>query len=111
MSGVEGFLDGIVQFTEEPSYPKQFGARIYKITRDPQGMRLTHMKITGGTLSVKETLDLPDAPGASGEKVNQIRIYSGGKYQTVQEAEAGTVCAVAGLEHTHAGQGHWRGRK
>ena len=86
-------------------YPKQFGARIYKITRDPQGMRLTHMKITGGTLSVKETLDLPDAPGASGEKVNQIRIYSGGKYQTVQEAEAGTVCAVAGLEHTHAGQG------
>lgn len=105
MSGVEGFLDGIVQFTEEPSYPKQFGARIYKITRDPQGMRLTHMKITGGTLSVKETLDLPDAPGASQEKVNQIRIYSGGKYQTVQEAEAGTVCAVAGLEHTHAGQG------
>ena len=105
MSGVEGFLDGIVQFTEEPSYPKQFGARIYKITRDPQGMRLSHMKITGGTLSVKETLDLPDAPGASGEKVNQIRIYSGGKYQTVQEAEAGTVCAVAGLEHTHAGQG------
>lgn len=105
MSGVEGFLDGIVQFTEEPSYPKQFGARIYKITRDPQGMRLTHMKITGGTLSVKEPLDLPDAPGASQEKVNQIRIYSGGKYQTVQEAEAGTVCAVAGLEHTHAGQG------
>ena len=105
MSGVEGFLDGIVRFTEEPSYPKQFGARIYKITRDPQGMRLTHMKITGGTLSVKETLDLPDAPGASGEKVNQIRIYSGGKYQTVQEAEAGTVCAVAGLEHTHTGQG------
>lgn len=105
MSGVEGFLDGIVQFTEEPSYSQQFGARIYKITRDPQGMRLTHMKITGGTLSVKETLDLPDAPGVSGEKVNQIRIYSGGKYQTVQEAEAGTVCAVAGLEHTHAGQG------
>ena len=105
MSGVEGFLDGIVQFTEEPSYPRQFGARIYKITRDPQGMRLTHMKITGGTLSVKETLDLSDAPGASQEKVNQIRIYSGGKYQTVQEAEAGTVCAVAGLEHTHAGQG------
>lgn len=105
ISGVEGFLDGIVQFTEEPSYPQQFGARIYKITRDPQGMRLTHMKITGGTLSVKETLDLPDAPGVSGEKVNQIRIYSGGKYQTVQEAEAGTVCAVAGLEHTHAGQG------
>ena len=105
MSGVEEFLDGIVQFTEEPSYPQQFGARIYKITRDPQGMRLTHMKITGGTLSVKETLDLPDAPGVSGEKVNQIRIYSGGKYQTVQEAEAGTVCAVAGLEHTHAGQG------
>lgn len=105
MSGVEGFLDGIVQFTKKPSYPQQFGARIYKITRDPQGMRLTHMKITGGTLSVKETLALPDAPGVSGEKVNQIRIYSGGKYQTVQEAEAGTVCAVAGLEHTHAGQG------
>ena len=105
MDGVTELLDGLEHFTKQPVYPEQFGARIYKITRDPQGLRLTHMKITGGTLSVKETLELGDVPGALQEKVNQIRIYSGEKYQMVQEVRAGEVCAVAGLEHTHAGQG------
>ena len=105
MDGVTELLDGLERFTKQPVYPEQFGARIYKITRDPQGLRLTHMKITGGTLSVKETLELGDVPGALQEKVNQIRIYSGEKYQMVQEVRAGGVCAVAGLEHTHAGQG------
>lgn len=105
MDGVEEFLNGLERFTKEPSYPKQFGARVYKITRDPQGMRLTHMKITGGSLTVKETLEQGDAPGAQPEKVNQIRIYSGEKYQMVQQVEAGAVCAVAGLDHTHTGQG------
>ena len=105
MDGVTELRDGLERFTKQPVYPEQFGARIYKITRDPQGLRLTHMKITGGTLSVKETLELGDVPGALQEKVNQIRIYSGEKYQMVQEVRAGGVCAVAGLEHTHAGQG------
>lgn len=105
MDGVTELLDGLEHFTKQPAYPDQFGARIYKITRDPQGLRLTHMKITGGSLSVKETLNLGDAPGALQEKVNQIRIYSGEKYRMVQEAGAGTVCAVAGLENTCAGQG------
>ena len=105
MDGVTELLDGLERFTKQAEYPEQFGARIYKITRDPQGLRLTHMKITGGSLSVKETLKLGDTSGALQEKVNQIRIYSGEKYQMIQEAKAGTVCAVAGLEHTHAGQG------
>ena len=105
MEGVEEFLNGLERFTKEPSYPEQFGARVYKITRDPQGMRLTHMKITGGSLTVKETLEQGDAPGARPEKVNQIRIYAGEKYQMVQQVKAGAVCAVAGLDHTRAGQG------
>ncbi len=105
MDGVTELLDGLERFTKQAEYPEQFGARIYKITRDPQGLRLTHMKITGGSLSVKEILKLGDTSGALQEKVNQIRIYSGEKYQMIQEAKAGTVCAVAGLEHTHAGQG------
>ncbi len=105
MNGVEEFLDGLERFAKQPDYPNRFGARIYKITRDSQGLRLTHMKITGGSLSVKETLELGSDPGELQEKVNQIRIYSGEKFQTVQEAKAGMICAAAGLEHTHAGQG------
>lgn len=76
----------------------QFGARVFKISRDPQGNRLTHMKITSGTLHVKESLK-------EEEKVNQIRIYSGEKYELVQSAVTGMVCAVTGLESTYAGEG------
>ena len=77
---------------------EQFGARVFKISRDSQGSRLTHLKITNGCLRVKDSL-------TEGEKVNQIRIYSGEKYETVQEAEVGMVCAVTGLGSTYAGQG------
>ena len=97
--GIREFLDGICALAPRPSYPTEFGAKVYKIARDDQGNRLTYLKITGGTLKVKDAL-----PGVEG-KVNQIRIYSGQKYETVQSADAGMVCAVTGLEKTHPGQG------
>ena len=83
---------------EAPQYPEAFGAKIYKISRDEQGNRLTHLKITGGKLKVK-------TPFANGDKVDQIRRYSGAKYQTLAQAEPGEVCAVTGLTDTRAGQG------
>ena len=109
MTGVEEFLDDLKLRIRETSYPETFGAKIYKITRDNQGERLTHMKITGGTLKVKSVLS-NGRPGETGEgiwqeKVNQIRIYSGEKYTIVSEVKAGTVCAVTGLTATYPGQG------
>lgn len=97
--GITELLDGLAELSPCPSYGQDFGAKVYKISRDSQGNRLTWLKVTGGSLKVKETL--PDVPG----KVNQIRIYSGEKYELVQEAMAGTVCAVTGLDDTHPGQG------
>lgn len=101
LTGVEEFMGGIVKYAEIPRYPAEFGARIFKITRDEQGNRLTHMKLTGGKLKVRDVLT------GSGweEKVNQIRIYSGQKYEAVSEIEAGSICAVAGLTHTRPGEG------
>ena len=102
--GIEAFLEGLEEYMESPAYPETFGARVYKISRDPAGNRLTHMKITGGSLKVKETLSEEETnEGQKKEKVNQIRIYSGEKYELVQEAEAGTVCAVTGLTFTRPG--------
>ena len=105
MKGVLELLDGVERFTKVHEYPEQFGARVYKISRDEQGLRLTHMKITGGKLSVKDSLQVGVRSEALQEKVNQIRIYSGEKYRMVQDAEAGMICAVSGLESTYAGQG------
>ena len=109
MTGVEEFLDDLKLRIRENSYPETFGAKIYKITRDNQGERLTHMKITGGTLKVKSVLSngRPEETGEGiwQEKVNQIRIYSGEKYTMVSEVKAGTVCAVTGLTATYPGQG------
>lgn len=97
--GVEEFLKGIEQYVLVPSYPAEFGARVFKIARDEQGNRLTYLKVTGGSLKVKTVLT------GEQEKVNQIRIYSGEKYTTVTEAPAGTVCAVTGLSQTRPGEG------
>ena len=97
--GITELLDGIREYSVCPEYPEAFGAKVYKIARDPQGNRLTYLKVTGGDLKVKETL-----PGIGG-KVNQIRIYSGDKYELAQNAQAGMVCAVTGLEGTYPGQG------
>ena len=109
LTGVKEFLEDLKLRIRESSYPESFGAKIYKITRDSQGERLSHMKITGGTLKVKSVLS-NGRPGETGEgiwqeKVNQIRIYSGEKYTMVSEVKAGTVCAVTGLTATYPGQG------
>lgn len=101
LQGIEELLHGMERYTMAADYPQQFGARIFKITRDEQGNRLTHMKLTGGRLKVKDVLS-----GHSWqEKVNQIRVYSGKKFDAVNETEAGSVCAVTGLSQTKAGEG------
>jgi len=98
--GIDELLAGLERLMVCPAAGTEFGARVFKISRDEQGNRLTHLKVTGGTLRVREPL-----PGLDGEKVNQIRIYSGAKYETVTEAGAGCVCAVTGLAATRPGQG------
>ena len=110
MTGVKEFMKEMKSYTECPQYPEQFGAKIYKIARDAQGNRLTYMKITGGTLKVKMALtntvgDSHSSNGIWEEKADQIRIYSGSQFKTVDEAEAGMVCAVTGLTKTYSGQG------
>ncbi|MBS6194307.1 MAG: TetM/TetW/TetO/TetS family tetracycline resistance ribosomal protection protein [Clostridiales bacterium] len=121
MTGVEEFLHGIEENIEFPKYPEQFGAKVYKIARDSQNTRLTYMKITGGSLKVKSILTnrkdnerkAPEDASEGGvkttevweEKADQIRIYSGEKYEAVNEAKAGTICAVTGLTSTYPGQG------
>lgn len=107
MQGVAEFLEGIRYYTKSPVYPKEFGAKVFKIARDAQGNRLTYLKVTGGTLKVKTLLsDQTKKKEAHWEeKVNQIRIYSGEKYETVEVAEAGMVCAVTGLNETYPGEG------
>ena len=101
LEGVEQFMQGIVKYAMIPSYPDEFGAKVFKITRDEQGNRLTYMKLTGGRLKVRDVL----TDGSWEEKVNQIRIYSGQKFETVNEIEAGSVCAVMGLSQTRPGEG------
>lgn len=117
LEGVEELLNGIRKYTRAADYREGFGAKIFKISRDDQGNRLTHMKITGGCLKVKDILSNertgPDARhGAIGEgqdawqeKVNQIRLYSGEKYESAAEAGPGDICAVTGLTRTFPGQG------
>lgn len=97
--GVRELLEGVAAYTSMPCYKKEFGAKVFKIARDMQGNRLTFLKITGGSLKVKTLL------AANMEKVNQIRIYSGEKYDTRQEVFAGEVCAVTGLLNTRPGDG------
>ena len=100
LDGMERLLDGLVDYVACRSYPDEFAARVFKIARDGND-RLTYLKVTGGTLPVRAILD----GGEKGwqEKVNQIRVYSGSKYQTLDEAPAGTVCAVTGLTQTRPG--------
>ena len=97
LSGVDAFLDGLSLYTCCPRYADHFGARVFKISRDAQGNRLTFLKITGGRLSVRQQI--------GEEKVDQIRLYAGAGFSTVGEAEAGMVCAVTGLTKTRPGMG------
>lgn len=108
IEGVEELLQGILRFAKEPSYPKEFGARVFKITRDMQGNRLTYLKVTGGCLRVRDTLRGRSADTEARdweEKVTGLRVYSGEKFETLNEAPAGVVCAVTGLSHTFPGEG------
>ena len=97
MNGIGSLIDGLNTYMKPKHYSNDFGAKIYKITRDSQGNRLTHLKVTGGTLLSR--MSVTDT-----EKINQIRLYSGEKFTTANELSAGEVCAVTGLDSTFAGQ-------
>ena len=96
--GVEALLEGLESYTKMPEYQKEFAGKVYKITRDDAGQRLTHMKLTGGELKLRDEIE-----GIG--KVNEIRAYSGEKYTLHQEVKAGDICAVPGFTDTYAGQG------
>ncbi|MCD8382603.1 MAG: TetM/TetW/TetO/TetS family tetracycline resistance ribosomal protection protein [Clostridiales bacterium] len=105
LEGVDGLLHGLERFAPVPDYGPDFGARVFKISRDPQGNRLTWLKLTGGTLRVKEPLSGEERGVPWSEKADQLRLYSGARFQAVNLVEAGMVCAVTGLTHTRPGQG------
>ncbi len=105
LTGIDEFMQGLYTYTLRPEYSKEFGARVYKITREADGTRLTHIKVTGGTLRVKTELTGDTEGREWREKINQIRLYSGDKYETVNEACAGMVCALTGLNYTYCGEG------
>ena len=106
LQGVEEFLRLLETYTEEPSYGTEFAARVYKIARDLQGNRLTYLKLTGGTLSVRDSITYTPPGGTPvSEKAAQLRLYSGARFETAQTVSAGDVCAVTGLTATWPGQG------
>ncbi len=109
LEGVEELLKGIRRFSLCPSWPDDFGARVFKISRDASGNRLTHLKVTGGILRVKMPVSNACSAASEGEiweeKADQLRIYAGAQYSAADEVEAGGICAVTGLARTFAGQG------
>lgn len=113
LDGVETFMRGLNDWMQEPVYPQEFGAKVFKVVRDETNTRLTYLKVMGGTLKVKSMISnfdtslesLDGKPGAWEEKVDQIRIYSGSRFTAVQEAEAGMICAVTGLTQAYPGEG------
>lgn len=112
LEGIERQLSLLEQLTCMPRYPEGFSARVFKLSEDEQGARLTHMKITGGSLRVKTSLPVAgEEERPATEKINQIRIYSGEKYRMVEEAFPGTVCAVTGLSGFRPGDFLGEGEK
>ena len=106
LEGIEKLLDTVERYIPLPPQEKEFSARVYKIGQDKSGARLTYMKITGGTLSVRDTLEYTDHTGEKKqEKVSRIRIYNGEKAALTESAEQGQVCAVLGLSGAYAGLG------
>ena len=101
-TGISEFLSSLCRLCPEKAYPSSFGARVFKISRDPQGGRLTHVKVTGGAVRVKDSIETSEGRM---EKVDQIRIYTGERFSTVPEASAGDVCVLTGLDSTFSGQG------
>ncbi len=105
LEGIDTLLEGIGKFAPQQDYSPEFGARVYKISRDTQNNRLTHLKLTGGNLAVKALISGESGDVQWQEKIQEIRLYSGTKYQPTDQIYAGTVCAVTGLTNTYAGQG------
>ncbi len=104
--GVGEFLEALSRFAPQPGYGEEFSARVYKISRDVQGNRLTWLKVTGGRLRVRSLLKYRDASGEMlEERISALRIYSGARFETTEEAGAGWVCAALGLSATRPGQG------
>lgn len=101
LEGIDEFLEGLARYVEPPAYPAAFSARVFKISHDAQGKRLTHLKVTGGTLRVRDAISY----GGRQEKAAQLRIYTGGRFRPVDQVPAGGVCAVQGLTATCGGQG------
>ncbi len=101
LEGIDEFLEGLARYVEPPVYPETFSARVFKISHDPQGKRLTHLKVTGGTLRVRDAVSY----AGHQEKAAQLRLYSGGRFRAVDQVPAGGVCAVQGLTATWGGQG------
>lgn len=102
LDGVEQFMDHLCEYTMEKTYPEEFAAKVFKVTRDDNGKRLSWMKITGGKLKVKQLITYKNGES---EKADQIRIYSGTKYEAAEKAGSGTICAVTGLTQAVPGQG------
>ena len=105
MDGVEDFLSALARFTVAPEYPSEFGAKVFKISRDAQGGRLTWLKVTGGALRVKAPLSYRAQNQDYQEKADQLRLYSGVKFRALEKAGAGSVVAVTGLSHSYVGLG------
>lgn len=101
IEGVEEFMRDLVTYAEIPAYPKEFGAEVFKISRDEQGNRLTHIKLVGGSLKVRDAVTTETWE----EKVNQIRLYSGERFEAVQQIQAGFICAVTGLSQAKPREG------
>lgn len=101
LEGIDEFLEGLARYVEPPAYPAAFSARVFKISHDAQGKRLTHLKVTGGTLRVRDAISY----GGRQEKAAQPRIYTGGRFRPVDQVPAGGICAVQGLTATWGGQG------
>lgn len=101
LEGIDEFLEGLARYVEPPVYPETFSARVFKISHDAQGKRLTHLKVTGGTLRVRDAVSY----AGHQEKAAQLQIYTGGRFRAVDQVPAGGVCAVQGLTATCGGQG------
>lgn len=97
LDGIDKFIKALEEYTIQPEYPEVFGAKVFKISHDSQGVRLTHVKVTGGSVKVREMI--------GDEKISGIRIYSGAKFTTADEVGSGGICALTGLDKTHNGQG------
>lgn len=105
LQGVDTLLELLTTYAPREEYGEEFAARVYKISRDPQGNRLTWLKVTGGSLSVRTALSYETAKGEKvEEKIQQLRIYSGEKFTAVQQVLPGQICAATGLSQTWIGQ-------